>query len=224
LYVSQSRSRWILGDEDRKPPAPECYDDLGIKFDHWILGGDLLRKYRLAKFPPRVPYLKPDPELVETYKDYLSEYERPWIGISWKGGRSNMEPTVLRKQKGTYINIQYGRKEYNGHCWVIETETNAPDWIKSVPVDHNNMEEIFALCAAVDEVNVTQNYIVHVCGSMGKKCNTIKPKPQYGPVGFDESENNRLKWAYGISKNPSWGHPWYSSETVYKDAEHFQNH
>ncbi len=134
-----------------------------------------------------------------------------------------MEPLALRKQEGTYISLQYGRKEHNGHCWVINTEENAPDWVKPMPVDHNNMEEIFALCAALDEVNTTQNYIVHVCGSIGQKCNVIRPVPQFGPVGHDTSENNRLKWNYGISSNPSWGHPWYESVRVYMNHRAFQN-
>lgn len=216
-FEGRFTSRWILGDEERKPVATKNYDNLGIDFKYWVCGADLIRKYRTGKKPPGEAYLIPNPDMVEKYKELLSEYPKPWIGLSWKGGRSNMVPEDLRNQEGTYINFQYGRKEHNGNCWIINTE-KAPEWVKDVPVDHNDMDQVFGLCAALDEVNTTQNYITHVCGSIGKKCNVVKPPPMFGPVGTDDSDNNRLKWNYGLGGK----HPWYNSVEVYNTIDDFR--
>ena len=90
-----------------------------------------------------------------------------------------------------------------------------------VDCDHNNMEDVFALCEALDKIHTVQNYTVHVAGSLGKACHAVKPYKQYGEVGFDDSTNNRLKWAYGTGKT-KWTMPWYNSVTVYNSWQEFQ--
>lgn len=206
-------SRWILGDEQRIPPAPEHYKGIIEKYDAYIPCGDLLPRYRTGVRPPGTPYLVADPILVENYKKKLNGHT---IGISWKGGRSSMSPEDLRKQDGTYVSLQYKRLRHNGHAWEIGTDPG-PDWMECLEVDHNNMEQVFALVKAMDEVNVTQNYIVHVAGSQGVKCHTVKPPPIFGEVGSDDSDNNRLKWSYGLGGQ----HPWYQSVRVYNHVREF---
>ena len=98
-----------------------------------------------------------------------------------------------------------------------------PDWVIDPKLDHMNMDELFACVYALDEVNTIQCYISHVCGSMGKTCHAVKPPPVYGLCGTDESENNRLKWYYGIDKVGSWKMPWYNSVNVYASYRDFQH-
>lgn len=209
-------TRWLL--EGREPPAPEHYDERGIMKDYesYLCCGDLLPKYRTGKAPPGNPYLQADPERVEAFTQKLLYLgDPPYIGISWKGGRSKMNPEDLYCGEGTYVSLQY--KKYDDG---IGTDPG-PDWIHSLGTSHDDMEDVFALCAAMDHVVTTQNYIVHVCGSQGVSCDVIKPPPIFGEVGTPESDNNRLKWAYGIGEK-RWTMPWYNSVTVYKNSEAFR--
>lgn len=223
-FEAKFTSRWIFGDEDRRPPAPEDYDKKKIGFGAYVCAADLLARYRTGLKPPGTSYLSADPNLTARFKLLLAELgEPPYIGIAWSGGRSLLEPENLKKQKGTYVSVQYKNLGKNQYGVPMIGSDPGPDWVNYIDVDHNDMEQIFALCNAMDYVITVQSYIVHVCGSTGVKCIAIKPPPQFGPVGFDDSSNNRMKWAYGTSEDPSWDHPWYNSVTVYKSWRHFQN-
>ena len=204
-------SRWI-NDEINHSKSPQHYfPDHPYspgEFDCYLPAADCLRSFRTKRNPPGTPYLTADPKRVEDYKEKLKDYPKPWIGVSWLGGRSFLEPEKLRKGDGTYIDFQYG-------------EHDTPEWMIKVDCDHNDMEDVFALCKALDKVYTVQNYTVHVAGSLGKECHAVKPYKQYGEVGFDDSTNNRLKWAYGTGVR-KWTMPWYNSVTVYNSWQEFQ--
>lgn len=201
-------SRWVsgVGHSETMQHQYEKFED----YDQYMTEADLLRMYRRSK-PPGTPYLTADPERVGKFKEkFKSLGEPPYIGVSWRGGRSNLEPGKLVKKKGTYISLQYKREKKGEVCYF----SGDPGPFHDVGLDHTDIEDVFACVEALDEVNTIQCYIVHVCGSLGKKCHAVKPPPQYGEVGFEESENNRLKWAYGVGKG-AWKMPWYNSVTVY---------
>ena len=135
-----------------------------------------------------------------------------YIGISWKGGRSDMEAEQLRKGEGKYLSIQYEKK---GH--EIKG-AEAPEWAEDSNLDHNDMEKVFSVVNSLNKVHTTWNYIVHVCGSIGKECHAVRPPYTQENTGIG---NNLLKWNYGTG-DVSWKHPWYNSVTVWKSHEHFR--
>lgn len=127
------------------------------------------------------------------------------------GGRSNLAPEHIRKQDGDYIGLQY--KKVNGKI----VSDSGPDWMYDPQIDHNDIDDLFALVAALDEVNTVQSVIAHIAGSQGKKCNVIKPPPIFATD--DNPDNNRLKWYYGKGGSM----PWYKSLKVYNSFKEFQS-
>jgi len=205
-------SRWV-NDAKMIPQHPENYKK--GKYESFVPAADLLKTYRKGKKPPGTAYLFPDPDKVERKKHYLDSIGfGKKIGISWMGGRSDLDPEKIRKQDGVYIGIQYKRE--NGK--IISDP--GPEWVHDCGVDHNDFDDLFALCSALDEINTVQSVIAHVCGSQGKECNVIKPPPMFAKQ--DNPDNNRLKWYYGIGKG-SWKMPWYQSNTVFENHITFKN-
>jgi hypothetical protein len=223
-FCVETVSRW---DTRGKGRTPAEYIELSKKapydkVEDYVPAADALKMFRTlpeGTYPPGDPYLECDMDLARSYREMFEGIGKPpYIGISWQGGRSKLDPHYLKKQKGTYINLQYAKKDGE----IVSAES--PEWVHDVSLDHNNMEEIFACCKALHEVNTVQNYIVHVCGSQGIKCNAVKPPPIYGDVGTDDSENNRLKWPYGRNKVSPYKMPWYNSVDVYESYRAFQSH
>jgi hypothetical protein len=206
------KSRWV-NDKIGNPQHPENYKP--DEYESFVPMGDLLKVYTMGKGPKGEAYLKPDPKKVEKKKRYLDRlsHEKK-IGLSWMGGRSYLDPEQIKKQDGMYIGLQY-KKE--GDKVVTDT---GPDWVHDCGVDHNDFDDLFALVAALDEINTVQSVVAHIAGSQGKNCNVIKPPPQFAKDG--NPDNNRLKWYYGIGGD-KWTMPWYNSNTVFENWKTFQN-
>ena len=120
---------------------------------------------------------------------------------------------ALKKEKGTYISLQYTKGMENDP---------GPDWCFNPKINHNNIEQTLAATQACDYVVSVQSYLVHICGSLGKECHAIKPPPIYGEVGTDDSTNNRLKWYYGVNKRSPWKMPWWKSVKCYSSWNDWQ--
>lgn len=216
-------SRWV-DDVKRTPQNPNNYKK--GEYEAFAPMADLMKYYRKGKTPPGTSYLIPDPERVEKRKEQLAQIsDKPKIGISWMGGRSYLEPEKLKKQDGDYIGLQY--KNLGTALEPNIVSDPGPEWVHDLKVDHNDFEDVFATVAALDEVNTIQSVIAHVAGSQGKKCNIIKPPPQYATE--DNPDNNRLKWYYGIGTSPKikgdaskWQMPWYKNSTVYANYKILQ--
>lgn len=207
-------SRWA-DDEKRlgKKYAIGMEGDTDYKkgeYDAFVPAGDLLRIYRTQP-PPGAPFLRADPGLTRAYREsYETNGPPPYIGLSWRGGRSLLEPENLMRDKGTYISLQYGKDMAN---------MSAPG-VFDPGIDHNDMEQVFAAVNACDYVVSVQSYIVHVCGSIGRECHAVKPPPIYGES--EDDDNNRLKWYYGINRASPWKMPWWNSVKCYAGYQDFQ--
>jgi hypothetical protein len=183
-------SRW----RRKRGEGNELTDYEKNEFDSYIPFGDLFHISNKNKKPSGEPYLKCDPDRV---------LDLDKIGLSWKGGRSNIDPDIF---KGEFVNLQYG-EDY-------KEEPN--DRLISLDLDHNDMEQIFAVVFSLKEVWSVFSYICHVAGSQGQTIRAIKP-----PFEIHEdlgTGNNRLKWVYGRGKG-SWKTHWYNSMTVYENEK-----
>ncbi|NIV11008.1 MAG: hypothetical protein GWN62_06865 [Aliifodinibius sp.] len=188
-------------DRHRFGYAPRACDYPKEDYECFVMMADLLRCYRTDRKPHRKPYIEP-----------LPKAPIHGVGLSWEGGRSVLEPEWLMKDDVEYVSVQY---EKNGR--EVKGAT-PPEGVLDPGLDHNDMEAVFSTIGALDKVYTTWNYIVHVCGSIGKECHAIRPPYTQENTGIG---NNRFKWNYGIG-DVSWPHPWYESVTVWKSYEHFR--
>lgn len=169
--------------------------------EYCVALGDLLRFYRRdrAHFP-RKPFLRPDPALVQQWREKLNAISnKPKIGIAWKARHGELNPSDLMADDATYINLQYGIGK------------SLPSNIIDVDQDPlSDLEGHMALIAALDKVVSVTQTCVHVAGSVGTECHAIIPPRHTGEV-------NNFLWYYGTG-GPS---PIYGSVTVYESIEAF---
>jgi hypothetical protein len=210
-------SRWV-DDKYRTPQNPRNYKP--GTYRSYIPSASLLKYYRTGVCPPGTSFLKPHEGMKEYWLDYLKQFPKPWIGISWAGGRSDQDPERLRRwEKGTYFSIQYKlERDPLDEQRKIATNDHSVEWAISPPgLDHEYIDSMFSFVSALDWVVTTQNYMVHVAGSVGKECHAVRPPPIFGDE--DDADNNRLKWYYGTGGRM----PWYNSVWYYRNDNDFKN-
>lgn len=164
------------------------------------LMGDLMRWYRRGGNFPRKPFLKPDPEKVAHWKEWLSGFPKPWTGIAWHSRHGSIAPRHFLSDgfciHGTTFDLQYGQ----------DSVCLRP------PFDvRDDLENLFAFVAALDKVVTVTQTLVHVAGSVGTECHAIVPERGTGEV------DNRL-WYYGTG-GPS---PVYGSVTIYPSIHDYR--
>jgi tetratricopeptide (TPR) repeat protein len=134
---------------------------------------------------PRQSYLTADPKKVEQWKEYLTGFPKPWVGIAWKGGIQATQ-THLRSMdlkdlaqgitKGTMVDLSYQDNRLEVSRWNIDN----PIQVISPDINTEDYENTVALIAALDEVVTVTTTVAHVCGSLGKKCSVLVPSvPQW---------------------------------------------
>lgn len=154
--------------------------------------GSLFRWFRSDGEFPQQTYLKPDPELVNEYRQWLvAAGPGPRVGIGWAGGTkhthgmarsikvSHLKPVLT--QPGTFISLQY-TPEADDKLVRFERDTGIkvhhwPEVVRESDYDHT-----LALLAALDVVITINTTAVHACGAIGTPCWTLTP--------------NRCAWRY----------------------------
>lgn len=150
---------------------------------------DMMRIFRkdLSHFPGK-PYLKPNPEYVEFWTDWLKD--KPKIGLAWKGRQGELDPKKLLPSAG--IDLQYGPHD-------------PVEGLIIPPVDHmKEIDKSFALVASLDKVISVPQTIIHYAGSLGVECDVIIPPSDSGEI------DNSLDWSFDSNM------PWYNSVKVYR--------
>lgn len=167
--------------------------------------GSLAVRFRRSEDAfPGVPYLKPDPALVEHYKARLSAVgPRPWVALAWHGGTRvtrvrdrSIELTAMKPIMDTFtcVSAQYE------HTNPVLAEQRKDAGL--VALDDlclgKDLSHQAALFAAVDAVVTVQQTAVHVAGAVGAKT--------YGLI------SGNPHWRYGLSGDM----PWYRSVSLYR--------
>lgn len=163
--------------------------------------GDLMMFYRRDKSHfPRKPFLKPDPERVKYWKDWLDQFGAvPKIGIAWKARHGRLNPEDLIDDWAHYFDLQY--------------DSDGPDYVKRPPFDtKDDFENLFAFVAALDRIVTVTQTLVHVAGSVGTPCDAIRP-----PKGTGEVNNQLFYYGVGGPMIP------YGSVYVHNSIEEFRS-
>lgn len=155
--------------------------------------GSLFGFYRKDGEFPRVPYLKPDPELVAHYRKRLEATgPGPYVGIAWSAGvkktHQHMRSLKLKafepifKHGGTFISLQYtGESAGKVERYRADTGMVIHHWPEVVETGPNNgfvgynFDHTVALIEALDLCILPNTTAVHVCGAIGKECWTFTP-------------------------------------------------
>jgi hypothetical protein len=170
--------------------------------------GDLFPWYRRDKSHfPRKPFLKADPEKVEYWKNWLTQFgDEKKIGLAWYTRKGYVEPESLMTDKGVYFDLQYRDSE--------KDIGKVPESVHQVPFDvTDDFENLFAFVKALDAVHTVTQTLCHVAGSQGTRCKAVIP-PNNGEVKF-------FLWNYG-DPNPVCESPIYANQTIYRGIDEFR--
>jgi tetratricopeptide (TPR) repeat protein len=142
----------------------------------WEPMASLARRYRrsLADFPDRRGYLTPDPGRAAHWRAWLSAHPGRKAGLLWKGSNATgaralqycpfaeLEP-VLRTPGTRLVNLQYGDSAAERACAAgMGVELLQP------PLDlRQDLDELAALCAALDVVIGPSNATTNLAGACG---------------------------------------------------------
>jgi hypothetical protein len=145
---------------------------------------------------PRKAYLKPDPKLLAKWLKWLSQFDKPWRGIAWRGGiqrtlkhvrsidLADLKPIV--DLPGTNIDLSY-------HDSSKEIERSGFD-IKRPLVDVNNYDDTVALIAALDDIVTVTTTAAHVCGALGRQACVLVPDVPTWRYAYRVDGGERLIW------------------------------
>lgn len=148
--------------------------------DCTIMAGSLPGLFRptLADLPAATGYLRPDPELVASWRQVLTSYgPGPYVGLSWRSraGRDlgavyypgpNNLASFMSVSGLRFVTLQYDEDEEE----LREIErTYGVTIIRPEGLDlTNDLDGVAALIAALDAVVAPQNLVLSLAGALGK--------------------------------------------------------
>ena len=182
-------------------PLKDLRDGSWVKpgqFDAKILMGDVVARFIRDKCAmEQKPYLKPDPEKVYQWENWLSTHvDKPWIGFSWAGRQGYVDPCLCDKG---WINLQYGK-------YVPTSEMITPPGIDL----KEDIEDVFAIVSLLDRVVCVPNTLAHIAGSLGVPCDVISI------LGTGEI-NNGINYRWGMPGQRKM--PWHPSITIFRSVK-----
>ncbi len=146
--------------------------------DLWAPIGSLLRRFRPSAeaFPPRERYLTPDAERVAFWRAQLEALPGPKVGLLWKsmirnGARhryfSPFEQwaPVLGAPGVTFVNLQYGDCE--AELALAREQFGVEIWQPPGIDLKNDLDDLAALCCAMDLVVGFANATINLAGACG---------------------------------------------------------
>lgn len=146
--------------------------------DLWAPIGSLLRRFRRSPdaFPRRERYLTPDPERVDHWRAQLAALPGPKVGLLWKsmirnGARhryfSPFEQwaPVLTAPGATFVNLQYG--DCSAELALAREQFGIEIWQPPGIDLKNDLDDVAALCCAMDLVVGFANATINLAGACG---------------------------------------------------------
>lgn len=175
--------------------------------DYWTFIMSLPHQFKttLQTIPAKIPYLFPDQEKVEKFKNLLPQGKKK-IGIVWRGNKKHyndtnrsltlkeFEPLWKLKDEIVFISVQKGDGE--------DEAINYPPYRPIINLcEHiNDFSDTAALMANLDMLISVDTAVVHLAGALGLKCYVMLP-----------SQNSDWRWLE--ERNDS---PWYPSITLFR--------
>lgn len=168
------------------------------RFDYWTALGEFLPSLRgsIEDFPNAAnPFLTPDPERVAHWKAELAKLgPKPKVGLLWKslvltGERARQfspfhlwEP-VLKTEGVTFINLQYG--DCAAELALAKDEFGVEIWQPPGIDLKQDLDDVMALCAAVDLTIGYSNATMNLAGASGAPIWMIAPARAWTKLGTD---------------------------------------
>jgi tetratricopeptide (TPR) repeat protein len=201
--------------------APDYPGAVGIKnFDYHIPIGTIpyLLKTDIDTVPWSGPYLKPDPQRVDFYRQTLSDRK---IGLCWSSGireygiwlmeygkRKSMhfdqiKPIVEAIGIGKAVSLQTGPERIQNDGSVIDVLPVNPDF-----------DDTAAVIANLDLVITVDTAVAHLAGAMGK--------PVWVMMQRDGASFHFMTWHKGSPWNEK--SPWYPSARLFRQHKFNRPH
>ncbi|MEM8985460.1 MAG: tetratricopeptide repeat protein [Pseudomonadota bacterium] len=168
------------------------------------------RRNTLQDFPAEPPRFKPDPARVAHWRAaFEAEGPGPYVGVAWRSMIMNVKRSkffapledwahVFKTPGVKFINLQYGDVEE-------ELQTirgfGADIWNPEGIDLTNDLEDVAALCAALDQAVSITNASFNIAAAVGVPAWTI-----HGPVAWPRLGTDGL--------------PWYPNAKVYVSEQH----
>lgn len=189
--------------------APEIQD--WDRFDHWAAIGDFLPSLRGSAdaFPARDRYLTPDPQRVAHWKAELDKLgPAPKVGLLWKSLKLGAERgrqfspfeawrAVLETPGAIFVNLQYG--DCDEEIAFAKEEFGVEIWQPPGIDLKKDLDDVAALCAAVDLVIGFSNATINLAGAVGAPIWMITAPKVWTKLGTDR-------------------YPWYPQARVFSPA------
>jgi tetratricopeptide (TPR) repeat protein len=162
----------------------------------WLTGLD-----EPARFPPPLP-LEPDASRLESWRAKLAALgPAPYVALTWRAGTTGTGPNRnllkdvppallgqrLRSDRATWVSVQ--RAPGSGEREALEQALGAP--VHDASYANNDLEEILALIAAVDDYVGVSNTNTHLRGGTGGAMRVLVPHPPEWRWG---TEGDRSPW------------------------------
>lgn len=153
------------------PPPFDCYCEM--------MSLPMAMRLRLEDLPGTIPYLSASKNKIRQWKERLSRYPRPWVGLVWAGrpnhtndaNRSltldNLAP--LGMDGITYFAIQKGPRAADA--------TNPPSGMRliSLDADLNDFEDTAAVLSLLDVLVSCDSSPVHLAGALNRPAWVLLP-------------------------------------------------
>lgn len=149
---------------------------------------------------PRKAYIKPDADRLNKWKAWLTQFPKPWVGLSWKGGipqtnkqsRSVMveEYSTIMELPGTFFDMSYEPSDLEVARWNVSNKTQ----IIKPPIDISDYEDTIALTAALDDVVTVTTTLAHVCGALGRHAYVLVPEAPQWRYAYRIDEGSGVIW------------------------------
>ncbi len=165
-------------------------------YDYWAIMGDFLSRYRRRKedFPKANVFFKPDPERIAHWKGVLNALnDKPKIGVLWKSLIKHSRRdryyspfeqwrTVLGVEGVQIVNLQYGDTSEE----LAEAKAMGLDiWTPSGIDLKNDLDDLSALCVALDCMMGPANATSNIAGAAGGTVWMVSPDNSWNSLGTD---------------------------------------
>ena len=165
-------------------------------WDNWGIMGDFLAKYRSTResFPTENAFFKPDPERVAYWKAILNGVnDKPKVGLLWKSLIKHSRrdryysafddwADILAIDGIQIVNLQYGDTSEE----LAEAEAAGLDIWTPPGIDlKNDLDDLSALCAALDCILGPSNATSNIAGAAGAKIWILGSPNAWNCLGTD---------------------------------------
>jgi len=208
IEVTHHRTVAYAGRNYRSAPEIEDWE----RFDYWAAIGDFLPPMRgaIEAFPSRSHYVEADPRRVAHWKGELAKLgPAPKVGLLWKSLKLSAERSrqfspfeawrsVLETPGVTFVNLQYGDCDEE---IAFAKEAFGVDIWQPPGIDlKQDLDDVTALCRAVDQVIGFSNATANLAGAVGAPLWLLTAPKVWTKLGSDR-------------------YPWYPQTRVFSPAD-----